>query len=301
MGGQNIGDLLNQRRRHLGLVPGRLRQPELRSGQPNSDDLSDGLHGQPHNIGGATVDRLHPPPRAVPVLRLDRQPEAPAADLGRDDRPSGPGQPPVRPEGLLGGGRRRQPARRVLPQGARVPGRPRRVLGSARRAEFLVETINHLRSVELEEHRGGHPLRRLRRLVRPPDGADPHPVADAPRRAHRSGHVRDQPPPRSRTANRPAVASARGSRCWSSRRSPSATSSTARHDQSSVVRFIEDNWLGGQRIGGGSNDAIAGTLDQHVQFDRHGERPRCSSTRAPASPWGRGRPRAHGDHGRRHR
>ena len=32
-------------------------------------------------------------------------------------------------------------------------------------------------------------------------------------------------------------------------------------DQSSVVKFIEDNWLGGQRIGNGSFDAIAGSLD----------------------------------------
>jgi phospholipase C len=32
-------------------------------------------------------------------------------------------------------------------------------------------------------------------------------------------------------------------------------------DQSSVVKFIEDNWLGGQRIGDGSFDAIAGSLD----------------------------------------
>jgi phospholipase C len=32
-------------------------------------------------------------------------------------------------------------------------------------------------------------------------------------------------------------------------------------DQSSVVRFIEDNWLGGQRIGNGSYDSIAGRLD----------------------------------------
>ena len=31
-------------------------------------------------------------------------------------------------------------------------------------------------------------------------------------------------------------------------------------DQASVVRFIEDNWLGGQRIGGGSFDATAGDL-----------------------------------------
>ncbi len=31
-------------------------------------------------------------------------------------------------------------------------------------------------------------------------------------------------------------------------------------DQASVLRFIEDNWLGGQRIGGGSFDAVAGDL-----------------------------------------
>jgi len=32
-------------------------------------------------------------------------------------------------------------------------------------------------------------------------------------------------------------------------------------DTTSIVRFIEDNWLGGQRLGGGSYDAIAGSLD----------------------------------------
>jgi phospholipase C len=30
--------------------------------------------------------------------------------------------------------------------------------------------------------------------------------------------------------------------------------------QASVVRFIEDNWLNGQRLGGGSNDAITGSI-----------------------------------------
>jgi len=38
-------------------------------------------------------------------------------------------------------------------------------------------------------------------------------------------------------------------------------------DQSSVVRFIEDNWLDGQRIGQGSFDAIAGPLDSMFNFD----------------------------------
>jgi phospholipase C len=34
-------------------------------------------------------------------------------------------------------------------------------------------------------------------------------------------------------------------------------------DQSSVVKFIEDNWLDGKRIGNGSFDVIAGSLDGH--------------------------------------
>ena len=33
-------------------------------------------------------------------------------------------------------------------------------------------------------------------------------------------------------------------------------------DQTSVLRFIEDNWLGGQRLGGGSFDAIASPINQ---------------------------------------
>jgi phospholipase C len=36
--------------------------------------------------------------------------------------------------------------------------------------------------------------------------------------------------------------------------------------QSSVVRFIEDNWLGGERIGNGSADATSGALDSMFNF-----------------------------------
>jgi phospholipase C len=44
-------------------------------------------------------------------------------------------------------------------------------------------------------------------------------------------------------------------------------------DQSSVLRFIEDNWNLG-RIGNGSTDAIAGTLNGMFDFDtdQHGRR-----------------------------
>lgn len=37
-------------------------------------------------------------------------------------------------------------------------------------------------------------------------------------------------------------------------------------DQSSILRFVEDNWLNGQRIQG-SFDAIAGPLDNMFDFD----------------------------------
>ena len=39
-------------------------------------------------------------------------------------------------------------------------------------------------------------------------------------------------------------------------------------DQSSILRFVEDNWLGGKRIGQGSTDAIAGTINNMFDFDR---------------------------------
>ncbi|HUB51175.1 MAG TPA: alkaline phosphatase family protein [Terracidiphilus sp.] len=43
-------------------------------------------------------------------------------------------------------------------------------------------------------------------------------------------------------------------------------------DQSSVVRFIEDNWLGGQRLGGGSFDALAGSINDMFDFNGFGPR-----------------------------
>jgi phospholipase C len=39
-------------------------------------------------------------------------------------------------------------------------------------------------------------------------------------------------------------------------------------DQTSVIHFIEDNWLGGQRIGQGSFDAIANSISQMFNFSK---------------------------------
>jgi phospholipase C len=37
-------------------------------------------------------------------------------------------------------------------------------------------------------------------------------------------------------------------------------------DQTSIIHFIEDNWLGGQRIGNGSFDAYANSIVQDFDF-----------------------------------
>ena len=39
-------------------------------------------------------------------------------------------------------------------------------------------------------------------------------------------------------------------------------------DQSSIIRFVEDNWLNGQRIGQGSYDGIASSITQMFDFSR---------------------------------
>ncbi|MBV9182124.1 MAG: alkaline phosphatase family protein [Acidobacteria bacterium] len=45
-------------------------------------------------------------------------------------------------------------------------------------------------------------------------------------------------------------------------------------DQTSVLRFIEDNWLGGQRMGDGSFDALANSIVQMFDFKTRRERGR---------------------------
>jgi phospholipase C len=58
--------------------------------------------------------------------------------------------------------------------------------------------------------------------------------------------------------------------------SPWARANFVDHDRillASVVRFIEDNWLHGERLGGGSFDATAGSVDGMFDFAAGGKRP----------------------------
>ena len=42
-------------------------------------------------------------------------------------------------------------------------------------------------------------------------------------------------------------------------------------DQTSIIHFIEDNWLSGQRLGSGSFDGIANSITQMFNFQHQGE------------------------------
>jgi phospholipase C len=49
--------------------------------------------------------------------------------------------------------------------------------------------------------------------------------------------------------------------------------SHARISLASVTRFIEDNWLRGARLGGGSFDAAAGSFMDMFGLESHGTNP----------------------------
>jgi phospholipase C len=49
-------------------------------------------------------------------------------------------------------------------------------------------------------------------------------------------------------------------------------------------RFIEDHWLGGQRIGQGSFDSIASSIDQMFDFDQPRDKDRLMLDPATGEP-----------------
>jgi phospholipase C len=43
-------------------------------------------------------------------------------------------------------------------------------------------------------------------------------------------------------------------------------------DQTSIIRFVEDNWLNGQRLGTGSFDGIANSIENMLDFTKKPKR-----------------------------
>ena len=101
----------------------------------------------------------------------------------------------------------------------------------------------------LDQHRRRHRLRRLGRLVRPPDGSDREPVHQPRRRSYRQRALCGDG---SRRCRAPSGNPHAQGRCGYGPRQPLLVISPwARHnfvdhtvtDRSSIIRFVEDNWL----------------------------------------------------------
>ena len=57
-------------------------------------------------------------------------------------------------------------------------------------------------------------------------------------------------------------------------------------DQTSVIRFIEDNWLTGQRIGSGSFDAVANSILGMLDFSKENSKGRLILDETTGQPVG---------------
>ncbi len=245
MTGKNIGDLLNAKHVTWGWFQGGFAPTSTNSAARSAAPPT-------QHVGGDQVDRVLAAPGSVPVLRHDREPGPPGADLAGRDRPHRPGQPPVRPVRLLrrpeGTGGAKLPSVSYLKAPEYQDGHPGES-GPTDEQRFLVNTINQIEKskywpstaivVTYDDSDGWYDHLPPKIVNGSNDGintGEPPRAGTTPRCA-----------PRARWASAPPTAgsgTASGCRWWSSRpargRTTSASNLTA---TTSVVQFIENNWL----------------------------------------------------------
>jgi phospholipase C len=270
MGGKNIGDLLNAATVTWGWFQGGFASPNYVPGRPGTDDLSAVCTGAHDNIGGAsdldyiphhepfqyyasTANPKHLPPSSIAMIghqdqanhQYDLKDFWAAADHGN------------------------LPAVSYLKAAAYQDGHAG-YSDPLDEQTFLTSTINHLERL---------PTWRSTAVIILYDDSDGW-------YDHQMGPVvtQSQAPtidaltgPGTCGTNPAQVPNGQQGRCGVGPRQPLlVVSPYAKRnfvdntftDQSSVVQFIEDNWLGGWRIGAGAADATAGTLDSLFSFYR---------------------------------
>jgi phospholipase C len=273
MGGRNIGDLLDQAGISWGWFQGGFASPGYTPGDQGSDNLAAVCTGAHSNIGGAsqtdynphhepfqyyasTANSKHLPPSSIAMIgyqdqanhQYDLKDFWAAADSGN------------------------LPAVSYL-KAANYQDGHAGYSDPLDEQRFLVETINHLERL---------PSWRSTAVVIAYDDSDGW-------YDHQMGPVitQSQTPLDALTgtgtcgANPAKAPDGQQARCGAGPRQPllviSPFSKRNYVDgtftvQSSVVRFIEDNWLGAERIGGGSADAESGTLTNMLDFSRASRR-----------------------------
>jgi phospholipase C len=301
MGGKNIGDLLSQAGITWGWFQGGFASPNYVSGKPSSDDLSAVCTGAHKNIGGASVldySPHHEPFQYYPqTANPQHQPPTSISMIGRQDQANH--QYDLK-DFWAAADHGNLPAVSYLKAAEYQDGHAG-YSDPLDEQTFLTSTINHLEQLPSWNSTA------VIIMYDDSDGWYDHQMGPI---ITQSQSTLDALTGTGTCGNNPAqVPSGQQGRCGVGPRQPLLIVSpfSKRNfvdgtftDQSSVVQFIEDNWLGGQRIGGGAADTSAGTLDNMFQFERPSDQ-RLFLDTSTGEPVGGGGHGHSGDHGRRHR
>jgi phospholipase C len=285
MGGQNIGDLLDQAKVSWGWFQGGFASPNYVSGQPSTDTLSAVCTGAHTNIGGASVKDYSPHHEPFQYYASTANPKhlppTSVAMIGRQDQANH--QYDLR-DFWAAADNGNLPSVSYLKAAEYQDGHAG-YSDPLDEQHFIVDTINQLEKL---------PTWKSTAVVIAYDDSDgwyDHQMSPTLTQSQTAldaltgtGMCGTNAPPSGQQA-----------RCGYGPRLPLlVVSPYSRRNfvdgtltaQSSVPRFIEDNWLSGRRVGGGSNDAITGTLTTMLNFDQHGGRPLYldPATGEPTSP-----------------
>jgi len=279
MGGKNIGDLLSQGGLTWGWFQGGFASPSYVSGQPSSDNLAAVCTGTHKNIAGA-VDKDYNPHHEpfqyyASTANPQHLPPSSIATIGHQDQANH--QYDLR-DFFAAADHGNLPAVSYLKAADYQDGHAG-YSDPLDEQDFLAGTINHLEKlpswsstavVVLYDDSDGWYDHQLGPIVS--QSQTPLDTLSAPGSC--GSNLAKVPSTDSGTPEQ--------ARCGVGPRQPLLVISPYAKknyvdntftNQTSVVRFIEDNWLAGQRIGGGSADSTAGTLENMFKFSGRPNQP----------------------------
>jgi phospholipase C len=271
MGGQNIGDLLSKSNTTWGWFQGGFASPDYVSGQPGTDNLSAVCTGAHQNIGGSPIKDYSPHHEPFQYYASTANPKhlppTSVGIIGRQDRANH--QYDLR-DFWAAADNGNLPSVSYLKAAEYQDGHAG-YSDPIDEQHFLVNTINHL------QHLSSWKSTAVVIAYDDSDGWYDHQMSPTLTQSQTpldaltgTGLCGTNPPPAGQQA-----------RCGYGPRQPLLVISpfsrrnfvdSTTTSQSSVVKFIEDNWMSGQRIGRGSNDASAGTLGSMLSFNQQRRR-----------------------------
>jgi phospholipase C len=272
MGGKNIGDLLNSAGLTWGWFQGGFASPNYVSGQPSTDDLSAVCTGSHNNILGSSVKDYSPHHEPFEYYASTANPlHKPPTSIGMIGRQDQANHQYDLKDFWAAADHDNLPAVSYLKAAEYQDGHAG-YSDPIDEQTFLTSTINHLEQLPSWKSTA------VIVLYDDSDGWYDHQIGPIVSQSQSSLDTLTDPGQCGANASKvPTTDSGtpEQTRCGVGPRQPLLVISPFAKrnfvdgtftDQSSVVQFIEDNWLGGQRVGNGGADATAGTLDNLFSF-----------------------------------